>query len=118
MHSGAVDGAAKQLLKGDESVPVVQVPAAENLVRPVTQLRQEESGGRLGSRERRSDAQRLAKMPPRQLHRRLEDRVARRPDARLREAALRFRVQQLAQRAKVRDQSARQLDRATPPGAG
>src|ERR1700686_1791288 len=69
MHSGAVDGAAKQLLKGDESVAVVQVQAAENLVRPVTQLRQEESAGRLGGRERRSDAQRLAKMPPRQLDR-------------------------------------------------
>src|SRR5437016_922977 len=59
-----------------------------------------------------------AKMTPRQLHRRLEDRVARRPDARLCEAALRFRVQELAQRAKICDQAARQLDRAAPRGSG
>src|SRR5207248_11629885 len=36
MHSGAVDGAAKQLLEGDEPVPVVEVQAAEDFVRPVT----------------------------------------------------------------------------------
>ena len=28
MHSGAVDGAAKQLLEGDEPVPIVEVQAA------------------------------------------------------------------------------------------
>jgi hypothetical protein len=29
MHAGAIDGAAKQFLEGDEPVPRVQVQAAE-----------------------------------------------------------------------------------------
>ena len=38
MHARAVDGAAKQFVEGDQTVPVIEVEAAEHLVGPIAQL--------------------------------------------------------------------------------
>jgi hypothetical protein len=56
-------------------------------------------------------------VPPRQLQRRFEDGVTRRPDPRLRETARGFRIEQHAQRAELCDQRARQLDRGAAANA-
>ena len=59
MDAGAVDGAAEHLLEGDQPVAVVEVQAAEHLVRPVAQLRDQERRGWPPGPERRPGAQRL-----------------------------------------------------------
>ena len=47
VNAGPVDGAAEQLVKGDEPVTVVQVQAAEHLVGSVAQLRDQKLPRRL-----------------------------------------------------------------------
>src|SRR5205085_977624 len=96
---------------------VVEIQTAEDRVRPATQVRHEKRPGSFGRRKRGTQAQRLAKVPPRELEGRLEDGVAGRSYADLCEAALRLRVQQLAQRAELGDQHAPELDRGAPPCA-
>src|SRR5215469_3210725 len=97
MYAGAVDRAAEELLERNQPMPVVEIQAAEYFVRSVAKLRHEKGARRFGSRQCRSETQRFTKMSPRELESRLENRVARGPDSRLREAPGRVRGQQVAQ---------------------
>src|SRR5207244_9638971 len=114
---GPVHAAPEQLRQRDEQVAALEVETTEDRMRPVTQMRHEKRPGGFGRRKRGTQAQRLAKVPPRELEGRLEDGVAGRAYAALCEAALRLRVQQLAQRAELGDQHAPELDRGAPPCA-
>jgi hypothetical protein len=64
VHARAVDGAAEQLVERDEAVPVVQVQAAEDLVRAIAQLRDEEAARRLRRLQRGAGTQRFGVVPP------------------------------------------------------
>lgn len=45
VHAGAVDGAAEELFEGDQAVSFIEIKTAENLIRPITQLRIEKASG-------------------------------------------------------------------------
>ena len=72
MDRRPVDGAAEELLEDDQPVAVVEVEAAEHLVRSVAQLRREEAPGVGGGVQRLAGAQRRAVVSPRELERPLQ----------------------------------------------
>ena len=82
MDRRAVDGAAEEFLEDDQSVAVVEVEAAEHLVRPVAQLRGKEAAGVGGGVQRLAGAQRRAVVSPRELERALQQGDPRGAEAR------------------------------------
>src|SRR6202044_2381925 len=76
MHVSAVGSTAKQLLKGDQSMVVVQEETAEDLVGMIPQLCQQEPLRVAGSVENRARRQGLQQVPLGQLQRRLQNCIA------------------------------------------
>ncbi len=118
MHAGAVDGAAKQLVEGDQAVAVVQVQAAEQLMGLVPQPADQEavrSGRRI---QQRSVAQGLGVVTPRQFQGGLQTAIARRAQAPLGEQGGAVGYQEFPQRAVGREQAAGEIDdvAAAEPG--
>lgn len=76
MHAGAVDRAAEELVEGDQAMAVVEVQAAEHLVRPVAQLGDEELGRVARRIQHRLRAQLLLIVSPGDFERRLQSAPA------------------------------------------
>jgi len=64
VHAGAVDGAAEEFVEGDQTMPAVEMQAAEHLVWPVAQLGDEEFRRVVRRVEHRLRAQLLLVVPP------------------------------------------------------
>jgi len=118
MHAGAIDGAAEQFFKGDETMAVVEVQAAEDLIGAVPQLGREEAPGVCRASQCRAGAQRRGVVAAGELQRRLHQCDTGGPQAGRGEAALPVCREQPAQPAVGRQQFARQLDSAGAAHAG
>src|SRR5580698_4609365 len=98
MHARAVDRAAKQFLKLDQPMALIEVETAKHFVFQIAQLRGEKIAGGLGRSERRAGAQGLRQMPPGEFDRRLQLREASQPKSALGAKPLSIGHDQLAQR--------------------
>ena len=118
MDRCAVDGAAEEFLEDDQSVAVVEVEAAEDLVWPVAQLRGEEAAGVGGGVQRLAGAQRCAVVSPRELERALQQGDPRGTESRGGEYAIPIGGEQPAQRAEIVEELAREIECADTAQTG
>lgn len=109
MHARPVDGAAEELFEGDQPMTVVEVQAAEHFVGPIAQMRGQEGARSIRRDQRGTQAQCFAVVAPGQLEGGLQQRVAGRAHAALPRARFEIGAQQLAQRAELRQEHARQI---------
>ena len=113
----AVDRAGKELLEARQPVPAVQVEAAEHLVVPVAEFGEQVVAREPRARQRRPRLERLEVVAAGYLERRLERRVAGRPDAAVPAQTAGVGAEQATQRAELGEQGAREFDRVGAAGS-
>src|SRR6056297_2014546 len=96
VDAGAVDGAAEQFLEKNHAVAVVQVQAAEHLVRQVPETRPEEPSHGIRGAEGRAPSYGFLEVAPGELQSRLKLGVFHRPETRQGREARQVRGQQAA----------------------
>src|ERR1700677_154067 len=97
---------------------LVEVEAAKDFVRQVTQPSAQVIAGGLGAAEQRSDAQRLGQLPSRDLGGGLDFGISGEPDARLRAESRAVRRDEVPQRTEVGEDLAGQIQRGAPGRTG
>jgi hypothetical protein len=117
VYAGAIDRAAKELLKSGQTVAVVEIKAAEHFVRTISQSRHEKIARGAWTRERRRGLELLLVVPPGDLQRRLQLCVACTAQPACAQEPLWLGGKQGAQSSEVPQQIARKLDRVTPAEA-